>query len=713
MNSRQKYRKHLKHQAKIKHLRRLLVTGTAVAALATVSFNKTQAHADEVQKDAVKQSTPEPVGDGTAPATSTAAAANTASNTSQATSSAAASTSVESSAATAVDTNTKADQISASSTSTSSTSDTAAANPSSTASATSASAEAKTDTPTSSSATIENQTATRSSSSTESKDPTSTEERRVSIAVSSGTKAKSASATIESAANAADTNSAQNVSSADSQRNANANTADSESTAKTETTQSTAETPAKQNQVAVYAADENPVKVANLTSTQINFLNSIKDAAINGWQQYGVLPSLTAAQAILESGWGQSALAAQYHNLFGIKSSYNGQAVNLPTQEYVNGRYVTINDYFRAYQNNGESLADHSRFLVNNSRYANLLNVKDADTVTRLISQDGYATSPTYTTSLRSLIREYKLTDWDTLAFGSNNHDQTTLVTANDNTKTEPQVVNTYYTVQSGDTLSAISAKYHTTNANLVEWNNLENPNLIYVGASLIVAKTVQPTVVANTPDKQTTPAKTTTTTVDITYTVKAGDSLSAIAAKYNTTVPVLVSRNNIKNANLIYVGQVLVVGTKQVTTTVDTPTVAKQVTTTTNPSTVTTPVTNNTNLAAKPAASATYYTIKAGDTLSGIAAEYHTDVKTLAVNNQIANTNRIYVGQVLLVKGAANNPSSTPSSTNATTSDYTVKSGDTLWALANHHHTTVSELKRHNGLTSDTIYIGQQLKLN
>lgn len=766
MKSSQKQLKNLNHQARIKRLRRLLATGTAVAALATVSFNKTQVHADEVQKGTVKQSTPEPVGDGTAPATHKSAAASATSSDRQTSSSSAASASSESSTDKTVNDHVKADQSSPSSTSASSVSDTSSTNASSAASETSSSAASKTDAQTTSSADTENQPAVSSSSSTESDTPTSATattsatESKAASALSDSAKTESANTDTESSAKATDASSAQNTSSAESQRKTNANTTDSKhatetklakdpikvdnrktaerdvnadaktasatskaaqkaTTSKTKTTQPTikaTKTPVKQHKFAVYAADENPVNVANLTSTQINFLNSIKDAAINGWDQYGVLPSLTAAQAILESGWGQSSLATQYHNLFGIKGNYHGQTVNLPTQEYVHGKYVTIGDYFRVYRNNGESLADHSQFLVDNSRYANLLKVKNSNTVTRLISQDGYATAPNYTAFLRELISEYKLNDWDTLAFSSNNNTQTTIVTPTptDNTKTETHVVNTYYTVRSGDTLTAISTKYHTTNATLIAWNNIKNPNLIYVGTSLIVAKTAKTTVVSNTPEKRTTPAKTTTTTVNVTYTVKSGDNLSGIAAKYDTTVPVLVNKNHIKNANLITVGQVLVVGTRHVTTTVNTSTTAKPATTTNTSAAVKTKAKTSARPAAKPAAaSATYYTVKAGDNLSGIAAKYNTNVKTLAINNRIANTNVIYIGQVLLVKGATSTSSHTARSAKTTSSRYTVKSGDTLWALANRNNTTINQLKRRNGLTSDTIYIGQKLKLN
>ena len=104
-----------------------------------------------------------------------------------------------------------------------------------------------------------------------------------------------------------------------------------------------------------------------------NFIESVAQGAINGWTKYGVLPSVTVAQAILESGWGQSALSTQAHNLFGIKGSYNGQYVTMQTREVYNGQSYYIYDNFRKYANNSESVEDHGNFLYSNSRYANLL----------------------------------------------------------------------------------------------------------------------------------------------------------------------------------------------------------------------------------------------------------------------------------------------------------------------------------------------------
>lgn len=156
-------------------------------------------------------------------------------------------------------------------------------------------------------------------------------------------------------------------------------------------------------------------------SLQSNFLSGIKSGAIDSWKRYKVLPSVTAAQAILESGWGQSQLAQNANNLFGIKGRYNNQYVLMPTQEFVNGHYITIQAEFRKYNSQSESLVDHGEFLQQNSRYSNLLGVTDYKTVTYLLQADGYATAPTYASSLNRIIEQYGLTAWDKEAMQPNN----------------------------------------------------------------------------------------------------------------------------------------------------------------------------------------------------------------------------------------------------------------------------------------------------
>lgn len=102
------------------------------------------------------------------------------------------------------------------------------------------------------------------------------------------------------------------------------------------------------------------------------------------------------------------------------------------------------------------------------------------------------------------------------------------------------QIQNRTYTVKPGDTLSGIAAKYGTTYQHLAQINGIANPNIIYPGQILKI-------------DTNATVAQNQTSTI---YTVKAGDTLSAIAKKYGTTVDNLVAKNGIKNKNIIYIGQ-------------------------------------------------------------------------------------------------------------------------------------------------------------
>lgn len=144
------------------------------------------------------------------------------------------------------------------------------------------------------------------------------------------------------------------------------------------------------------------------------------------------------------------------------------------------------------------------------------------------------------------------------------------------------------YVVQSGDTLSGIAEQFNTTYQNLAALNNIGDPNSIQVGSVLKVEGT------ASSED---------------TYYVQPGDTLDGIAKQFQTTVDALVLRNNIKNPNVISVGQKIYLS-------------------------------GSTNT----------YTVQSGDTLSGIASANGTTAEALASKNGIADVNVIYVGQTLVL---------------------------------------------------------------
>ena len=552
----------------------------------------------------------------------------------------------------------------------------------------------------------ESTSATSSSSSTasSSSSATSASSSSVATAATSVTSATSATSATSVSSTSADSSASAATSSDDASSSASAadaNSGVSSASAATSAT-SASSTTVVRAVVAVAtsaSASSSSVDLSTLTfsnnASQQAFIESVAEGAIESWNEYGVLPSITVAQAILESGWGSSTLSTQAHNLFGIKGSYNGNYVTMSTREVINGQSVYVNAAFRAYANNSESVEDHGNFLYSNSRYSNLLGDTSYTDVAQKLSQDGYATDPYYSSSLISLVKTYDLTQLDSIAIANtpvitNKSDYTQTNNGASTTATA-----TYYTVQSGDTLSGIAVEYNTTTATLTSLNNLSNPNLIYVGQRLLVksASTAAASSATSTATSTASATSTSSTTSATTYTVKSGDTLSSIASSHNTTTAALTSLNSLANPNLIYVGQVLKLAN------------------------TTTASTSSTSSAASTSSSAMTYTVKSGDTLSSIASSYNTTTSTLTSLNNLSNPNLIYVGQVLKVAGSSTSVSTSTSSSSAsqatTSGTYTVKAGDTLSSIASSYNTTTAALASANSISNaNLIYVGQVLKV-
>lgn len=146
-----------------------------------------------------------------------------------------------------------------------------------------------------------------------------------------------------------------------------------------------------------------------------NFILNIAPLAIEDYKKTKVLPSLIIAQAILESGWGESALAVKANNLFGIKagSSWTGKTYNVNTQEYYDGKTaVIVSAYFRVYDNWLDSISDHSN-LLQNPRYKSVLSATNYKEACEEVYKAGYATDPYYTSKLISLVQNYGLDEYD------------------------------------------------------------------------------------------------------------------------------------------------------------------------------------------------------------------------------------------------------------------------------------------------------------
>ena len=144
------------------------------------------------------------------------------------------------------------------------------------------------------------------------------------------------------------------------------------------------------------------------------FFSKIKAGAYYNWRNFRVLPSVCAAQAALESGWGESGLTKQANNLFGMKGSYNGASVTMRTAEYTSsGQLYYINAAFRKYPNWNASIVDYANNLRKSGYYpASAFTTQDYRTQITLIGRV-YATSPTYASNVIKMIQTYGLDKWD------------------------------------------------------------------------------------------------------------------------------------------------------------------------------------------------------------------------------------------------------------------------------------------------------------
>ena len=202
------------------------------------------------------------------------------------------------------------------------------------------------------------------------------------------------------------------------------------------------------------------------------YVKTYAEVAQQEMNTYDIPASITLAQGILESGMGNSRLATQANNHFGIKCHKEWRGKRIYHDDDEKG------ECFRVYKDPRNSYRDHSLFLTTRSRYDFLfeLNKRDYKAWAKGLKKAGYATDPKYPDKLINLIERYRLDRYD-LKKRKTKEETESITTTSDHK---------IHQVQKGDTLYSISKKYKVELQLLVQENKIEN-NTIFLGQNLII----------------------------------------------------------------------------------------------------------------------------------------------------------------------------------------------------------------------------------
>ena len=217
-----------------------------------------------------------------------------------------------------------------------------------------------------------------------------------------------------------------------------------------------------------------PKRVLTTDQKVYNYLRVFGPIAQREMATYKIPASITLAQGLLESGFGEGRLAVEGNNHFGIKCHRGWEGKRIYHDDDEKG------ECFRVYKDAGESYRDHSLFLSDRDRYAFLfrLGKKDYRSWARGLKKAGYATDPKYPAKLIRLIERFDLARYD-------GKKEVVLATK---TVVTNQDLSSLYIVQKGDTLYSIARKLAVDVKQLKQLNRLKD-NTIYLGQELILPK--------------------------------------------------------------------------------------------------------------------------------------------------------------------------------------------------------------------------------
>ena len=428
--------------------------------------------------------------------------------------------------------------------------------------------------------------------------------------------------------------------------------------------------------------------------------------------------SITLAQGILESGNGNSRLATQANNHFGIKckNTWTGQTLFEDDD--------APQECFRKYDAAIDSYRDHSDFLMNGKRYAFLfdLDSKDYKAWAFGLKKAGYATNPQYPELIISFIEKHNLHKYDEVKISE--EEQT------EKAEAKAEIVKTYgkeiiingvpaITAKANESYAQIALNYDIKVYNIYKFNDLQKDDECKTGDTIYLKHKKNKAEIE-------------------TYAFAKGDNIHSISQRFGIKIEKILSRNNLVLNQQPAVGQLIYLNSNrpqaiiiadntvqkdsvEIIKTEITPNVIKIDTIVLNETVYEDPKKNmetmypiNENtlsyfdtLEEKKSELSFFHTVQAGETLYGIAKKYNVKVDALQFLNAMKN-NKIEIGQKLIVN--PNLPSADTKEPQPVPGFHIVRHGETLFAISKMYNISVSDLKAINTIENNDIKIDQRL---
>lgn len=294
----------------------------------------------------------------------------------------------------------------------------------------------------------------------------------------------------------------------------------------------------------------------NKKITAEEYINTYKDIAIGKMIDFKIPASITLAQGLLESGNGNSKLAVEANNHFGIKCHMGWTGDTFIQDDDAK------NECFRKYKTAEESFSDHSLFLSTRDRYAFLfeLDIKDYKAWAEGLKKAGYATNPNYPKLLINLIERYELFKFDYLdkklladykqkKDNENVEQNKTKIKISNNTQEEITTISLnerkiltnnrikYIIAKNGDNIDDICKELDMFDWQIIKYNELENNAIISAGQILYLQ-----------PKRRKGEKKY--------HIVKEGETLYSISQKYGIKQKFLIKKNYLQESDSVLVGQ-------------------------------------------------------------------------------------------------------------------------------------------------------------